>query len=240
MEMLQMRLSWRDPCIAELSRRGKTSSKFKHRTDPLKAQTPATFFYNSQIDLHNFKTQNNNMKKVGLKLDFLDEKIKQRAVNSVSTVTDDMSLVQLGSHLHIEESLRAQDIDKAKGKEVDAIAWWIDYGATTHVCKDRCWFKTYEAAEDGSVLCMGDDHFAPLYGKGSPTVLSFASAEYMHDHDRANCLNTSACVASDIDCRSSCTKTQDLDRMPVETTTVANQVPTIQLPVMVDKKQVAM
>ncbi|GJU26766.1 zinc finger, CCHC-type containing protein [Tanacetum coccineum] len=77
------------------------------------------------------------------------------------------------SHLRIEESLRAHDSDKGKGKEVvgpivnmtkesarlvtsrgiaivvDAIAWWIDYGATTHVCKDRCWFKTYEPAEDG-------------------------------------------------------------------------------------------
>ncbi|GJX89710.1 hypothetical protein Tco_0341724 [Tanacetum coccineum] len=56
-----------------------------------------------------------------------------------------------------------------------------------------------------------------------PTVLSFASAEYTRDRDRANYLNTSACVASDIDCRSSCTKTQDLDRMPVETITVADQ-----------------
>ncbi|GJU32745.1 zinc finger, CCHC-type containing protein [Tanacetum coccineum] len=27
---------------------------------------------------------------------------------------------------------------------------WIDSGATTHVCKDLCWFKTYEAVEDGS------------------------------------------------------------------------------------------
>ncbi|GKB28346.1 zinc finger, CCHC-type containing protein [Tanacetum coccineum] len=91
------------------------------------------------------------------------------------------------------ESLRAQDSDKGKGKEVDgpsvnmteeghfkrdcrsgnkknanaggsgkgskdqsqdqgqnlvdAIAWWIDSGATTHVCKDRCWFKTYEMME---------------------------------------------------------------------------------------------
>ncbi|GKE42344.1 hypothetical protein Tco_1469628, partial [Tanacetum coccineum] len=159
---------------------------------------------------------------------------------------DDLSLVQLGSHLRIEESLRAQDNDKGKGKEVagpsvnmteegknknnkqnkgkkrdfkehgsgsasnkkpklecwkcgktnkknanaggsgkgskdrsqdqgqnfvpvwnrfikyfvslifeafyvqvDAIAWWIDSGATTHVCKDRCWFKTYEPVEDG-------------------------------------------------------------------------------------------
>nr|GEW85835.1 hypothetical protein [Tanacetum cinerariifolium] len=112
---------------------------------------------------------------------------------------DDLSLVQLGSHLRIEESLRAQDSDKGKGKEVggkkrsnennsgsgsskkpklecwkfgktghfkrdcrsgkkttqmlvvDAIAWWIDSGATTHVCKDRCWFKTFEPVEDGSV-----------------------------------------------------------------------------------------
>ncbi|GKD28324.1 hypothetical protein Tco_1239102 [Tanacetum coccineum] len=131
---------------------------------------------------------------------------------------DDLSLVQLGSHLRIEDSLKAQESDKDKGKEVggpsvnmtkegknkhnkqnkgkkrskennsgssfnkkpkleywkcgktgnfkrecrsgkrttqmlvvrkrglrtnpktkiDAIAWWIDSGATTHVCKDRC------------------------------------------------------------------------------------------------------
>ncbi|GJX27995.1 zinc finger, CCHC-type containing protein [Tanacetum coccineum] len=167
---------------------------------------------------------------------------------------DDLSLVQFGSHLCIEESLRAQDSDKGKGKEVggpsvnmteegknknnkqnkgkkrdfkehdrgsgsnkkpklecwkygktghfkrdcrsgnknnnanaggsgkgskdqsqdqafyvqvDAIAWWIDSGATTHVCKDRCWFKTFELVKDGSVLYMGDEHFAPVIGKGS-------------------------------------------------------------------------
>ncbi|GKC75251.1 zinc finger, CCHC-type containing protein [Tanacetum coccineum] len=193
---------------------------------------------------------------------------------------DDLSLVQLGSHLRIEESLRAQDSDKGKGKEVDgpsvnmteegknknnkqnkgkkrgfkennsgsssnkkpklecwkcgktghfkrdcrsgkknnanaggsgkgskdqsqdqgqnlvpvwnrfikysvsliseafyvqvdAIAWWIDSGATTHVCKDRCWFKTYEPVEYGSVLYMGDDHFAHVHEKGS-VVLEFS------------------------------------------------------------------
>ncbi|GJW15969.1 zinc finger, CCHC-type containing protein [Tanacetum coccineum] len=135
---------------------------------------------------------------------------------------DDLSLVQLGSHLRIEESLRAQDSDKGKGKKrdfkehgsgsgsnkkpklecwkcgktghfkrdcrsgnkknanagvfyvlVDAIAWWIDSGATTHVCKDRCWFKTYEPVEDGFVLYMGDDHFDHVHGKGS-VVLEFS------------------------------------------------------------------
>ncbi|GJW74062.1 zinc finger, CCHC-type containing protein [Tanacetum coccineum] len=121
---------------------------------------------------------------------------------------DDLSLVQLGSHLRIEGSLRAHESDKGKGKEVagpsvnmteevvtrktqmlvvqerglrtnpktkvDAIAWWIDFGATTHVCKDRCWFQTYEPVEDGSVLYMGDDYFAPVHGKGS-VVLEFSS-----------------------------------------------------------------
>nr|GEW24914.1 hypothetical protein [Tanacetum cinerariifolium] len=150
---------------------------------------------------------------------------------------DDFSLVQLGSHLCIEESLRAQDSDKGKGKEVggpyvnspirttvvlvqtrnqswnvgsvarlvtskgiaivvkritqilvvrerglrtnpktkvDAITWWIDSGVTTHICKDRCWFKIYELVEDESLLYMGDDHFTPVHGKGSMT-LEFSS-----------------------------------------------------------------
>ncbi|KAI5441034.1 hypothetical protein KIW84_010479 [Lathyrus oleraceus] len=160
---------------------------------------------------------------------------------------DELSLIQLGSHLRIEESLRAQEDNKGKGKEIagpsvnmveegaknghfkkdcrsgkkhdnanasgsgkgskdqsenqgqksirdlnslikhsvslnseafymqdDAIAWWIDSGATTHVCKDRFWFKTLVPVEDGSVLYMGDDHFAPVEGKGN-VVLEFSS-----------------------------------------------------------------
>ncbi|GKC29652.1 hypothetical protein Tco_1036946 [Tanacetum coccineum] len=51
--------------------------------------------------------------------------------------------------------------------EVDAFAWWNDSGATTHVCKDHCWFKTYEPVEDKSVFYMSDDHFTPVDGKGS-------------------------------------------------------------------------
>ncbi|GJU16239.1 zinc finger, CCHC-type containing protein [Tanacetum coccineum] len=62
-------------------------------------------------------------------------------------------------------------ISEAFYVQVDAIAWWIDFDATTHVCKDRCWFKTYELVEDESVLYMGDDHFAPVHGKGSVLYL---------------------------------------------------------------------
>nr|GEX65202.1 hypothetical protein [Tanacetum cinerariifolium] len=115
---------------------------------------------------------------------------------------DDLSLIQLGSHLCIEESLRAQDSDKGKGKEVGGPSVnmtkeggknkhhkqnkgkkrsnennsgsssnkkpKLEYsGATTHICKDRCWFKTYEPMEDGFVLYMGDDHLTPVHCKGS-------------------------------------------------------------------------
>nr|GEU38895.1 zinc finger, CCHC-type [Tanacetum cinerariifolium] len=45
-----------------------------------------------------------------------------------------------------------------------------DSGATTQVCKDRGWFKTYEPVKDRSVLYMGDDHFAPIHGKGSVSL----------------------------------------------------------------------
>nr|GEX83936.1 zinc finger, CCHC-type [Tanacetum cinerariifolium] len=97
--------------------------------------------------------------------------------------------VQLGSHLRIKEYLRTQESDKGKGKEVVGPS----YGKTDHFkrdCRsgkkknanasgsgkgskdqsqdqDRCWFKTYEPVEDGYVLYMGDDHFAPVHGKGS-------------------------------------------------------------------------
>ncbi|GJZ14787.1 hypothetical protein Tco_0550464 [Tanacetum coccineum] len=138
---------------------------------------------------------------------------------------DDLSLVQLGSHLRIEESLRAQDSDKGKGKEVvgpsvnmteevvirrtqmlvvqerglrtipktkvDAIAWWIDSGATAHVCKDRCWFKTYEPVEDGSDLVIITMH-ARLGHVHYKRILEISKGELIPaiDENPDKCLTT--------------------------------------------------
>ncbi|KAL0361579.1 UNVERIFIED_CONTAM: Retrovirus-related Pol polyprotein from transposon TNT 1-94 [Sesamum radiatum] len=115
---------------------------------------------------------------------------------------EEMSLVQLDSHLRIEESLRAQENDKPKGKDVagsssvnmvedrrdtktndwkgkrkdDDVAWWIDSGATTHACKDRGWFKEFQPVDDGLVLHMGNESSAPVVGVGS-IVLEFTSGK---------------------------------------------------------------
>ncbi|GKC08735.1 hypothetical protein Tco_1000345, partial [Tanacetum coccineum] len=90
---------------------------------------------------------------------------------------DELSLVQLGSHFRIEETLRAEESGKGKGKEIDDVsAWWIDSGATCHACKDRCWFDTFHPVQDGSVLHMGDESTKPILGRGN-VVLELSSGK---------------------------------------------------------------
>ncbi|GJY56964.1 putative ribonuclease H-like domain-containing protein [Tanacetum coccineum] len=48
----------------------------------------------------------------------------------------------------------------------DDVAWWADLGATVHVCKDRCWFKTYKSLNDGYILHIGNESTAIVHGRG--------------------------------------------------------------------------
>nr|GEX00448.1 hypothetical protein [Tanacetum cinerariifolium] len=48
----------------------------------------------------------------------------------------------------------------------DDVSWWVDSGETVHVCKDRCWFKTYESLNDGSILHMRNESTALVHGCG--------------------------------------------------------------------------
>nr|GEV29613.1 zinc finger, CCHC-type [Tanacetum cinerariifolium] len=150
---------------------------------------------------------------------------------------EELTLVELGSHLRIEESLREQDNDKPKGNNIDgpSVVNMVEHnnssryndnkgkrkhhdtkadlnkkpnvtcwkyrkprhlkkdcqasnvvnkanrsctkgsvngssnslkGATMHVCKDRCWFKTYESLNDGSILHMENESTALVHGRG--------------------------------------------------------------------------
>ncbi|GJW82907.1 zinc finger, CCHC-type containing protein [Tanacetum coccineum] len=150
---------------------------------------------------------------------------------------DELTLVELGSHLHIEESFEVQDSDKRKSNNVASplvvnmvehnnsiryndnkgkrkhqdikadpnkkfkLTYWKCgkprylkkdckggkvsnkvngsgtigsvngssnslKGATFHVCKDRCWFKTYASLNDGSILHMKNESTTLVYGRG--------------------------------------------------------------------------
>ncbi|GKC07467.1 zinc finger, CCHC-type containing protein [Tanacetum coccineum] len=119
--------------------------------------------------------------------------------HTLKHLKEELTLIELGSHLRIEESLKAQDNDKPKGNNVvgpsvvnmvehnnssrkpghlkkdckaayfmhdDDVAWWVDSGEAVHVCKDRCWFKTCESLNDGSILHMGNVSTALVHGHG--------------------------------------------------------------------------
>nr|GEY93502.1 zinc finger, CCHC-type [Tanacetum cinerariifolium] len=105
--------------------------------------------------------------------------------HTLKHLKEELALVELGSHLRIEESVKMQDSNKPKGNNVfgpsvvnmvehnnssryndnkgkrkhhdntrddpnkkskdDDVAWWVDSGATVHVCKDRCYAEHSKA-----------------------------------------------------------------------------------------------
>ncbi|GJV41102.1 zinc finger, CCHC-type containing protein [Tanacetum coccineum] len=57
-------------------------------------------------------------------------------------------------------------ISEAYFVQDDDVAWWVDLRATVHVCKYRCWFKTYESLNGGSILHMGNESTTLVHGHG--------------------------------------------------------------------------
>ncbi|GKB58668.1 zinc finger, CCHC-type containing protein [Tanacetum coccineum] len=65
-------------------------------------------------------------------------------------------------------------VSKAYFVQDDDVAWWVNSGANVHVCKDRCWFKTYESLNDGFILHMGNESTTLVHGRGC-AYLRFSS-----------------------------------------------------------------
>nr|KAJ0206517.1 hypothetical protein LSAT_V11C500250200 [Lactuca sativa] len=60
----------------------------------------------------------------------------------------------------------------------DKFAWWVDSGATSHVCKDLYWFKDFQPIEDGSVVKMENVATKPIKGIRS-VLLTFTSGKWL-------------------------------------------------------------
>ncbi|CAM8910930.1 unnamed protein product [Rhodiola kirilowii] len=48
----------------------------------------------------------------------------------------------------------------------DETSWWVDSGATAHVCRDKGLFKSFATTSEGRVLHMGDELTTPILGLG--------------------------------------------------------------------------
>ena len=60
----------------------------------------------------------------------------------------------------------------------DSKDWWIDTGATTHICCDRNLFSTYEKVDDGERLYMENAIASTIEGKGN-MIIKFTSEKEM-------------------------------------------------------------
>nr|GEU54511.1 zinc finger, CCHC-type [Tanacetum cinerariifolium] len=70
----------------------------------------------------------------------------------------------------------------------DDVSWWIDSGVSVHACKDRCWFKTYEVLNDGSILHMRNESTTFVHRRGcvdlkfsSGKVVSLLNVLHVHN-----------------------------------------------------------
>ncbi|GJV40577.1 zinc finger, CCHC-type containing protein [Tanacetum coccineum] len=92
---------------------------------------------------------------------------------------DELTLIELDSHLRIEESLgygKPGHLKKdCKGGKFGNKA----NGSCTNGSVDgstRCWFKTYESLNNGSILHIGNESTAPVHGRGC-VDLKFSSGK---------------------------------------------------------------
>ena len=60
----------------------------------------------------------------------------------------------------------------------DDNAWWIDSGATQHVCKNKNFFKTMKPVDDGTILFMENSTTTPVLGIGD-VELKFTSGSIL-------------------------------------------------------------
>ena len=44
--------------------------------------------------------------------------------------------------------------------------WWVDTGATRHICSNKKMFSSYEAINDGEQRFMGNSSTSKIEGKG--------------------------------------------------------------------------
>lgn len=90
---------------------------------------------------------------------------------------------------HFKNECRSKKKEKEEAKESnfaaviseintleDVSEWWIDSGATRHVCNNRNSFTTYKPVEEGIVLYMGNSSSANVKGIGK-VDLNFTSGK---------------------------------------------------------------
>nr|GEW79635.1 zinc finger, CCHC-type [Tanacetum cinerariifolium] len=134
--------------------KGKRKHHDKTRTDPIKKAKPTCW----------------NCGKTGhIKRDCKGVNVGNKASGSGTKGSLDGSSNSLKGQNMFNKSLQVYYVtyvSEAYVVQDDNVTWWVDSEATIYVCKDRCWFKTYESLNDGSILHIENESTALVHGRG--------------------------------------------------------------------------
>ncbi|GJY53899.1 hypothetical protein Tco_0445563 [Tanacetum coccineum] len=169
MEQIRKRAKWDNDDYAKYMAEDASSKKFlviNFTNYKMTDSRPVLEQYNELLGILGRLTQHNmNMDDV-IQVSCIIEKLSpswKDFKHTLKHLKEKLALVKLGSHLRIEKSLRVQD--RAKWQQCYVtyvfeayfvqdvnVAWWVDIGATIHVCKDRFWFKTLHIVKGGGTV----------------------------------------------------------------------------------------
>ncbi|OMO60891.1 wall-associated receptor kinase 2-like protein [Corchorus capsularis] len=99
------------------------------------------------------------------KVNFVTEQ-KQAMKQMANLVNQESELVAMISEMHIGMITEVHMSNAA----IESSTWWLDSGATIHICNNKKMFKTYEACEDSGNLLMGNHVTAKVVGKGAVEI----------------------------------------------------------------------
>ncbi|KAF7840580.1 internal alternative NAD(P)H-ubiquinone oxidoreductase A1, mitochondrial-like [Senna tora] len=103
----------------------------------------------------------------------LEEEYRKQDVEKETNVQEKVHMVEEGQSNRTSKK-RGKDKDKSQAHdEIHLVdndeSWWVDSGATRHVCKNKNFFKTLEEG-DGDVLYMGNSSSVQVKGKGTVEI----------------------------------------------------------------------
>ncbi|KAK0599690.1 hypothetical protein LWI29_007694 [Acer saccharum] len=112
---------------------------------------------------------------MGTLTDRLHRKFSEQNVNKTNdaNMVEELGvdIVAMVSMMHIG---MITELNMAVG--ITSSGWWLDSGATIHVCNDKTHYKIYEAANDDQMVLMGNHNRAKVLGKRT-VELQFTSGK---------------------------------------------------------------
>ncbi|CAL5339659.1 unnamed protein product [Camellia sinensis] len=87
-----------------------------------------------------------------------------------ANVTEEENLCAMISGLHISEMVSEMNLVN------NPKTWWVDIGATRHICSEKKMFSTYQVVDNEEQLYMGNSSTSKVEGKGQ-VVLKMTSGK---------------------------------------------------------------